>query len=267
MGLSSNILWHQTNYQNLVKILHEKRLRFSYSLERCFSMYDKKGLAFPMVSMCDFPFSEITVYMGKYGNSILGLSRDWGIKNGFCPVWYCFDDSKIIAFLHKYYEKLIREGKDGYHGALLHLLSYMKPVECELKSYKYKNYRFYDEREIRLIPPWNKTVFQNGEIPILLSEDYNAYKEKHGSCLLNIGVDFDWSDIKYIVVDKVAQVKKIRGLLEELDCTNESIMIFDSAQIKEDFIGVDHNIKYQNDAMQEILLEEDLKDAITKLLE
>lgn len=267
MGLSSNILWHQTKYQYLTKILHEKKLRFSYSLERCFSMYHENGLAFPMVSMCDFPFSEITVYMGKYGNSILGLSRNWGIKNGFCPVWYCFDDSEIITFLHKYYEKLIREGKDAYHGMLLHLLSYMKPVESELKSYRYKNYRFYDEREIRLVPQWDKTVFQDGTIPILLPEDYNKYKEKHGNSLLNIGVDFDWGDIKYIVVDKVTQVKKMRELLEKLGCTNENIMIFDSVQIKEDFIGVNHNIKYPEETMPENLLGKDLKDVIAKILE
>ena len=33
MGLSSNILWHQTNKEALKKILKEKSFRFSYSLE------------------------------------------------------------------------------------------------------------------------------------------------------------------------------------------------------------------------------------------
>lgn len=148
MGLSSNILWHQTNYKNLISILREKKLRFSYSLEQCFSMYDEKGLAFPMVSMCDFPFSEITTYMGKYGNSILGLRRDWGVRKGFCPVWYCFEKSEIIAFLFRYYKKLVDRKQDGEHGILFQLLSYMKPVEGELVSRRYKTYRFYDEREV-----------------------------------------------------------------------------------------------------------------------
>lgn len=273
MGLSSNILWHQTNYQNLTKILEEKELRYSYSLERCFSIFgeDEKEneykLAFPMISMCDFPFSEITDYMGKYGNSILGLSRNWGLQKGFCPVWYCSDDSKIIEYLRHYCEKIIREEKYGNLGILLHLLSYMKPFESELKTRKYKNYRFYDEREIRLVAPLNKTNFPDGTTPILLSGQYNTYKEKHGNSLLNFGVDFDWGDIKYIVVDKCSQIKKIRELLEKFGCTNENIMIFDSAQVKEDFIGVDHNRGYSKDEKQEILSKDSLKNAISKLLE
>ncbi len=57
MGLSSNVLWHQTNKDALLKILKEKCIRFSFSRE----YFPTSGLsyAFPMISLSDLPFSEL----------------------------------------------------------------------------------------------------------------------------------------------------------------------------------------------------------------
>lgn len=52
--------------------------------------------AFPMVSFCDLPFSEIGDYLKKYGGYSIGLSREWGIKNFFSTVWYCEPSSLAL---------------------------------------------------------------------------------------------------------------------------------------------------------------------------
>lgn len=48
MGLSSNVLWHQTKKDGLMGILKAKKLYFSYSLENILSFREIGGIAFPM---------------------------------------------------------------------------------------------------------------------------------------------------------------------------------------------------------------------------
>ena len=84
MGLSSNILWHQTNYANLRNIIKSRSLKCSYSLEEVDEILGQK-VAFPMISMCDLPISELSEYQGKYGDYAIGLSREWGVKINLRP--------------------------------------------------------------------------------------------------------------------------------------------------------------------------------------
>lgn len=80
MGLSSNILWHQTQKDALKKILKQKCFRYSYSLEHVEAKNDTLECAFPMLSLCDIPFADIEDYLTKYGGNSIGLSREWGEK-------------------------------------------------------------------------------------------------------------------------------------------------------------------------------------------
>lgn len=56
MGLSSNILWHQTNEKGFYNILKSKMLLYSYSLEKIVPLFRLTPIAFPMISVSDFPF-------------------------------------------------------------------------------------------------------------------------------------------------------------------------------------------------------------------
>ena len=77
MGLSSNILWHQTTFNSMRKILASRMVSCSYSIEDTSFLIGGKT-AFAMVSMCDLPFSELATYLDKYGGYTLGFSRSWG---------------------------------------------------------------------------------------------------------------------------------------------------------------------------------------------
>lgn len=89
MGLSSNILWHQTGEEGFYAILKSKRLRYSYCLERIIPEFKLKPIAFPMISVSDYPFSEIGNNKWAYGNYCIGFKQNWGVKVGFSPVTYC----------------------------------------------------------------------------------------------------------------------------------------------------------------------------------
>lgn len=110
MGLSSNILWHQTDsIVKLRKILAQRKILCSYSLEDMRFILGVK-VAFAMVSMCDLPFSELSTYIGKYGHYSIGLSRSWGIAHKFNPVWYCESQSMVVDELKKTLEKMKQTG-------------------------------------------------------------------------------------------------------------------------------------------------------------
>lgn len=227
MGLSSNTLWHQTKKEYILKILKERRFYFSYSKE---SMPNKEVVAFPMISLCDLPISEFADYIYKYGGYSIGMTKEWGIKNGFNPVWYCNYDSLVLSEI-----KLT--------NILYNIYSYIKPIEGVLKvrGKEYKNYRFMDEREVRLLPS-EKEMNDNNLSQYLSAEEYNLYKKQNNnSSLIPIFVQFDWDDIKYIIVKNPENKEEFKKLLIKFGYEFDNIQIFDVNQIKEDFIGIGHN--------------------------
>ena len=227
MGLSSNTLWHQTKKGFLEKILKEKRFTFSYSKEK---LPNDEMAAFPMISFCDLPFSEFADYITKYGGYSIGMSKDWGMRNGFNPVWYCNYLSTVMADLI---------GSQSFYETS----SYIKPVEGELivRGKKYNNYRYMDEREVRLIPKTGDLQARNIKTHLTVDE-YETYKKRHkNSSHIPLHIQFEWDDIKYIIVQNSDNKDEFRELLKKLGCNNPDIHIYDSKQIKEDIIGIGHN--------------------------
>ena len=98
MGLSSNILWHQTTEKGFYNILRSKQLLYSYSIETIIAGNERHVEAFPMISLSDLPFAELDFYLNcekydssdakfkSYGGYILGFSRNLCISNKFYHV-------------------------------------------------------------------------------------------------------------------------------------------------------------------------------------
>lgn len=70
-----------------------------------------------------------------------------------------------------------------------------------------------------------------------MTEDgYKEYKANHNdSSLLDIGVDFQYEDIHYIIVESEDDVQRTR------DIVGMSVHIFTQDEVIEDVIGVDHH--------------------------
>lgn len=239
MGLSSNVLWHQTRKDAFFEILKSKKLCVSYSQEE---VMPQLRVAFPMVCLCDLPLSEFASNNWTYGEYAIGFTREWAIRNGFNPVSYYHHQSNLMQLMYQ----LVKDAKDrGLNGVLnmaIYLLSYYKPIEGKLTTSKreYHNYRFYDEREYRMVPYFTQL---KGNQHMLTMEEYASYKESHNgkSLLDDVNIEFEYSDINYIVVRSAANVAQAKGLLGE--CLQKSnINIFTKDQVVYDIIGSNHNI-------------------------
>lgn len=264
MGLSSNILWHQTSKAGLMAILKQQEFKYSYSKESVFSSV-AKGLeiAVPMISMCDLPFSELTEYIGKYGNYMIGLDANWGKRKGFTPVWYCYPTSHILEFILKQIKNFGFDDPEYKDNSLIEILKYIKFVEAPLTGHNYKSYRFMDEREVRLCPTNEMLAGQGLEKynPLLVGSQYDEFKANNGNkALLNLSVDFDLSDVKYIVVKNKPNVEEFKKLLESKKEFHD-IRIFSEQEIKEDFIGFSHYERMADDSNSKS--EKEIKELLT----
>ena len=237
MGLSSNILWHQTDKESFYHILESKQLLYSYSLERIIPTFKLKPVAFPMISVSDYPFSEIGNNNWAYGNYCIGFRQDWGEKVGFSPVCYCSYGSRSLRQLDVLLNEAIKTGSQSMFGLSMFIFSHMKFVQAPLKTKKksFERYRFYDEREWRVVPYITET--DKAEVlPFLNEDDYVEYKETHnGNSLLNFGVEFQYEDLHYIIVESEADVHKTREII------GDKCHIFTKEEVLADIIGVNHH--------------------------
>lgn len=267
MELSSNVFWHQTDYNGLRGIIKEQGLYYAYSREDLRAYYGRE-VGFPMISLCNLPLSQFDDYIDKYGGYCIGLSHEWGIQNAFNPVWYNFLGIEGPLF------RMVQSLKDLKSENAYDLLSCVKPYEGTLyrKDKYYDNYRFYDEREIRKVPNWEELI--NAKLkPILLGTEYDEVKEEREKIgqkkyLVELGkIKFAYSDIKFIIVKEEYQVGRIykdldnsfgisgevkKGEKSTANRKNHYIPILTYKQIKEDIIGCGHN-KYTELVMDTIL--------------
>lgn len=86
MPLSSNSLIHFTKNKSTLCGILENDFKIKYCLETINAKRHQYIGAVPMVSFCDIPLSEVKDHIKKYGAYGIGLSKQWGIKNGLNPV-------------------------------------------------------------------------------------------------------------------------------------------------------------------------------------
>lgn len=237
MGLSSNILWHQTKKDGFYEILKSKKLLYSYSLERIIPIFRLGPIAFPMISASNYPISEIGNNDWRYGNYCIGFRQDWGVNVVFSPVWYCSSGSHSLRLVNVLRDDAIKKETQSYFGVLMAIFANMKFDQAPLvtKNSQYGKYRFYDEREWRVVPYITGTD-QASFMPFLTEDGYKEFKEKNnGMSLLDFGVDFQYDDIHYIIVESEADIKKTREIV------GDGIHVFTKSEVIEDVIGTDHH--------------------------
>jgi hypothetical protein len=225
-----------------------------------------------MVCFCDIPLSKIEEHAKEYHNYGIGLKKDWGIINGLNPVFYIQEGSfpeKLINSIFKSHRfKEIGNGKLAIEisniGPLenfLKLTSYLKPRlgytwDPRLNSYKrnshgnIKEKTFYNEREWRYVLDQFKTTDKN-LLPInfrpyfIYLDDENKFNEdkfnQDNKSLEQSYLEFQTSDLKYIIVSKEDQIKNLSSFIEKLDNYDfgeKNVLkskIISMTQIKEDF--------------------------------
>lgn len=251
MGISSNTLWHQTKKDGLKGIISKRCLYYAYSQEDLLSIISnyRAEFAFPMISVCDLPLSETGNYLKKYGDYTIGLSADWGRRNGFSTVWYCDKNSKTLSTILLMFARMIGDygfdtSRSKDYQRIIYLLSHVKQYDGPLPKKNFKNYRFYDEREQRLVPDFDSLNNLGEQQFIINYEEYKASHKKSPLLPKSLNVPFELNDIKYIIVEREDEKEEFRELVQKSYGRNEhSISYLTNREVKEDIIGLAHDIE------------------------
>ncbi len=243
MPISSNTLFHFTNkYENLVNIL-ENYFRPHYALEDFNAIFpgppeDYLKLAIPMVSFCDIRLSQTTEHFSTYGCYGIGLTKEWGKKNGITPVLYTYPGSLLADAICK----MIRQTQGLEHrkrGFLYDIFRFIKLYKGPLwRADKTKeDVIFYDEREWRYIPIEHEHL--------LIESDFLNESERNKSnkdIADKYYIPFEPDDIRYLIVsserEKLNLVRDVEGLTATFSHDKLRILatrIITSERIIEDF--------------------------------
>ncbi len=114
----------------------------------------------PLVSFCDMPADLSIEHRKAYGEFCLGLSKDWGKRNGLTPVLYVYEGGPVAQLFRQFSRHVTKQilNKDDF-GATWDLLPYLKPVSGAVPGRsdgrdQYTEIKDFDEEmEWRYVPP------------------------------------------------------------------------------------------------------------------
>lgn len=173
---------------------------------------------------------------------LLAFHANGGVEKGFNPVCYCLRDSEFFTNQIDNLGKAFDSGNVELIEKAIYPFSYMKFVEGPLLKKRYVNYRYYDEKEIRLVP----TIEGIGDYPYFLDDiNYEKYKNKNnGSSVLGThGVPFEYTDLKYVIVESEQNRIEVQRFFQRQNVDFSHIVILTQTQILEDIVGDNHNVE------------------------
>lgn len=249
MGLSTDTLLHQTEFENLRQILINKFFKTSYCKEtfdcKASKMSPSKGnkFVFPMICFSEIPISSLHNHLYRYGNCIIGMKKEWAIFNRMNQVHYYqkesfLMDSLIEIYNRYYFEVMERNNKtedilDVFHHLeyqIIHSKNYSGEVETN--NYKDNNYFFSEEKEWRCVPKNIKRGVTLSILPAIFDKKKAYFQNKIGK----IKLPFELSDIRFLILDSENQKEEIIQLLHKLDSSCH-VNIFTNDEVKLNFFG------------------------------
>ena len=219
MGLSSNSIIHFTNTKEKLKGILTENFKIKYCREEItFSDEIQVSFAAPMVSFCDIPFSEVKNHISNYGPYGIGLTKEWAERNGLNPVLYLDKKSSLAKSYWSIYDNYLLQSKKKIielnleENSMLDLLRYMKNYQNDLvrAGNVIRNYRFSDEREWRYVPTISEDYFM-----VLDAASYDTEEKKiaENNKLINLRLEFEPNDIKYIIIENDTEISEFLDIL------------------------------------------------------
>ena len=202
-------LFHFTRSLDFLKSIIKNGIYPRYCLETSWSKYGKEDYyAFLISCFCDIPLSRITEHTNFYGQYGLGLTKDWGVKNGLNPVIY-FPENGSILKLANYLMELTHNNKHKlndkeYKTNITNLLKLMKPINGKVEATGIIK-DFYQENEWRYAPEIDFGIAKSQFS--LTSEAENEKAEIYK-------LEITSNDIKYIFVKDDADIPAISDFID-----------------------------------------------------
>lgn len=227
-----------TQLTYIIESINNKLLspRYCEEDEQYLSLENIKSLYFPMKCFCDINLHRLGEHLSMYGYYGLAFSKEWGMKRGIQPIQYINPDSGLrAAFANAFNEALRSMTAEDYshsqeitNSYLLHQLAFIKPYQGMIQNRVTGNPElkcFTDECEWRFVPDLSNTgykqAYDQDSAKMHNLEEYNKSMGRDKK----LSLQFDYSDIKYIIV------KESSDLLRLVDCINH--------------LNVDNIIKYE----------------------
>lgn len=226
--LSPDSLFHFTPcLNNLLGILDKtfyprycyENFELSRHMTKSIEWVRQIDVALPMVCFCDIPLSQLMSHIGIYGKYGLGMSKEWGIREGLNPVIYFNKNSHLVKKINMLTDSpIIEKDLTAYTG----IMQYLKPYEGTLyrsgRSVK-ENVRFYDEHEWRYVPDSNILSTNDIKTSIRTHVYQNQVELANANRKLETDrtkLSFNANDIKYIIINEEDQinnmVKELRNI-------------------------------------------------------
>lgn len=227
--ISSNTLFHFTDGENLISILKEgfkphlcmQDLNFFLTDEPTEEDEEELQHAIPMICFCDIPLSQSKNHLSTYGNYGIGLNKDWGKRNSISPVLYAYKNSKITSVIQQILINSCNDelSYDELSYDLYWIFCFTKAYEEKLRKEKEGRFsdeiiRFYDEREWRYVPP----IKDLHEYTLHKSEFHEEPLRRNIQDRLDkMPLNFEASDIKYLIVSSEEEIIHIIDEIEKMD--------------------------------------------------
>lgn len=223
----------------LVEILENKSIPARYCDEDIsyLGIDAIKKVAIPMRCFCDIKLHELEEHVEFYGKCGIAFSKKWGMKNGIQPLHYINPNSKLkMDFSEAFNSAIVQVDEETTDlqnqltDFMLHELMYYKPDSGLIeKRYskdspekqggvKYVEKCFTDECEWRFIAE----VKSIGYEPIIFGEEASNkdYRNTLSASLKihpDIALQFDYSEIKYLIVEDNSDYERLLEAILNLD--------------------------------------------------
>jgi len=219
MAISINSIIHYTDTIEKLKGILLEGFQVKYCLEETSTKIGLKIYgAYPMVCFCDIPLSDTKNHLASYGHYGIGLHKKWATANGLNPVVYIDKFSDIgysLSMLFKMGKNEKGEYDNDYITNSIKIFSYLKNYEGHLirAGRDEENYRFYDEKEWRYVPP---DKLMEGATNVAMPEKYLSDKDKYNKAIKHIKLNFTFEDISYIIVKEETDIPEIAKQLRHV---------------------------------------------------
>lgn len=253
MAVSANTLFHFTTIKGLIGILSSGGFYCQYSDEHFENILPSKShyrfTYIPMTSFCDLTIMQLSndsVHRKDFGEFGIGLTKEWGIRNGVSPVMYVHKESQQTKRLYRLIKALKdfrkrandNETVDGIQQEMIDSFKYIKPYAGNWQ--KGKRFRnkivFYNEREWRYSPLLNEHAVLSGVI-----KENKKEVEKINEELKKSTIKFEAKDVKFIIIKNKKNIPVVAKVITDMTRISDTqkneliTKIISFEEIREDF--------------------------------